>query len=218
MVRHCLSKVTTRDDVILHTAQYAARAFTSKSAWKACIQTHLFHLISQLQYIHINCYFRKLITRTSDHKKQECRLRNNRQKQYLQFTRLHWQWLFFLLGRHNDPSCWCWAASQCRATRWRASPALKPVPLRPAPRRSRCSRCSSQTCCSWCQKPEAKRHIKHDNSQLRIVANEITTTTTTWFLWPFIRDYLGEPVPEENIHTYHYHQLPSSAYSIYYDP
>jgi len=29
--------------------------------------------------------------------------------------------------------------------------------------------------------------------------NTITTTATTTVLWPFVRNYLGEPVPKETL-------------------
>jgi len=50
---------------------------------------------------------------------------------------------------------------------------------------------------------------------------ETNTTTTTIVLQPFVRDYLGEPVPVKNIHPLISilminHIL--SASSIYYDP
>jgi len=48
----------------------------------------------------------------------------------------------------------------------------------------------------------------------------LTTTTTTTILRPFVRDYPGDPVPEETFN--HSHILiiiqPLSASSIYYDP
>jgi len=43
------------------------------------------------------------------------------------------------------------------------------------------------------------RHTHHSASQpyWGKVNIQFTTTTTTTVLWPFIRDYPGEPVPEE---------------------
>jgi len=58
------------------------------------------------------------------------------------------------------------------------------------------------------------------NDQLCMQTIKTPTTTTTTVLQPFVRDYLGEPVPEE---TFTHSPIliiiqPLSASSIYYDP